>query len=195
MLGVFQVGSLAPFSKFFPCTPSFTVTSTYTSSSALSPLSNILLYSLGHFVAVSNSKCINLTHDHSFKIWSHSSVPYPNERHHIHPAVQAPNFSHPSSYHSISNPRDWLTFPPKIYLIYLRLTISSKSTYYPLSPGLQWPPKFLYRHLLWPRQTILLMVAGIIFSKYKFTAFCLKLFNGFSLILRKQHKITQHSLT
>lgn len=90
--------------------------------------SYIHLAILGLFI--SNSKCINLPHNPPFKSWSHSSAPYPNERHHIHPAVQAPSLC---SYHSIANPWDLLIFPPKYYWIYPHLTISPKSTYYHLT--------------------------------------------------------------
>lgn len=101
----------------------------------------------------------------------------------------------PLSYYSICNPQVLLIFPPKYYLIIYFLpfplnphTIISHLDYNSLLNS----STYIYYGCL---QTIILTILRIIFSKYKFTTSCLKPFNGFLLLLGKQHKRKQNSVT
>lgn len=101
----------------------------------------------------------------------------------------------PLSYYSICNPQVLLIFPPKYYLIIYFLpfplnphTIISHLDYNSLLNS----STYIYYGCL---QTIILTILRIIFSKYKFTTSCLKPFNGFPLLLGKQHKRKQNSVT
>lgn len=104
----------------------------------LSPLSNTVIYSIRHFVLISNSKCTKP----SPMVFSLKSGLIPVFLNLIKGTTSIQLFKPqtsviPLSYHSIYNPCVLLIFLPMYYLIYLLLAISPKLTYYYFSPRLQ----------------------------------------------------------